>query len=94
MGCIGQRNQFSIRLPDSLTHRLSDDFQSLGPFCSGFLAQVGSLMLVHQVRGWFSGAVAELAILEGASEAPVCESYRSSEQRAKIANSARPKGLS
>jgi hypothetical protein len=26
--------------------------------------------LVHQVRGWFSGAVAELAILEGASEGP------------------------
>jgi hypothetical protein len=25
---------------------------------------------VHQVRGWYSGAVAELAILEGASEGP------------------------
>jgi hypothetical protein len=32
---------------------------------------------VHQVRGWFSGDVAELAILEGASEAPyVIESDR------------------
>ena len=50
--------------------------------------------LVHQVRAWFRGDVAELAILEGASEAPVCEPYGSSEQRAKIANSARPKGLS
>ena len=27
-------------------------------------------ILVHQVRGWYSGAVAELAILEGASEGP------------------------
>ena len=31
---------------------------------------------MHQVRGWFRGDVAELAILEGASEAPVCYGYR------------------
>ena len=31
-------------------------------------------LLVHQVRGWYSGAVAELAILERASEGPYLSS--------------------
>ncbi|MBV9642073.1 MAG: hypothetical protein JO334_00750 [Verrucomicrobia bacterium] len=33
------------------------------------------LELVDQIRGWFSGAVAELAILQGAEQVPSLDWY-------------------
>ncbi len=38
-------------------------------------------------------AAGQLAVFQGASEAPISESYGSSEQRRKTANWPRPKGL-
>jgi hypothetical protein len=49
--------------------------------------------LVHRLS--YNGAIAagQLAVFQGASEAPISESYGSSEQRRKTANWPRPTGL-
>jgi NAD(P)-dependent dehydrogenase (short-subunit alcohol dehydrogenase family) len=56
-------------------------------------AGLGVLVLVSCPRNKRYIAGGQLAVFQGASEAPISESYGSSEQRGKTANWPRPKGL-
>jgi hypothetical protein len=49
--------------------------------------------LVHRLISSWHMAAGQLAVFQGASEAPISESYGSSEQRGKTANWPRPGGL-
>ena len=49
--------------------------------------------LVHRLANNGDVAGGQLAVFQGASEAPISESYGSSEQRGKTANWPRPGGL-
>ena len=49
--------------------------------------------LVHRLAYNGDVAAGQLAVFQGASEAPISESYGSSEQRGKTANRPRPGGL-
>ena len=51
------------------------------------------LRLVHRLANNGDVAGGQLAVFQGASEAPISESYGSSEQRGKTANWPRPGGL-
>ena len=51
------------------------------------------LSLVHRLANNGDVAGGQLAVFQGASEAPISESYGSSEQRGKTANWPRPRGL-
>jgi hypothetical protein len=56
-------------------------------------SDMASLGLVHRLISVRHTAVGDLAEFQGASEAPISESYGSSEQRGKTANWPRPEGL-
>ncbi len=51
------------------------------------------LVLVHRLAYNGDVAAGQLAVFQGASEAPISESYGSSEQRGKTADRPRPGGL-
>src|SRR4029077_4994376 len=52
-----------------------------------------SIALVHRLLNPFGFAAGQLAVFQGASEAPYLNRYGSSEQRGKTANWPRPMGL-
>ena len=85
----------SANFPSSLCHFAKSGIASDSP-----LPLIRKLALTHTSlvlvscplnKRYIAGG--RLAVFQGASEAPVCEPYGSSEQRGKTANRPRPRGL-
>jgi hypothetical protein len=91
------------RLPDHLAIQIDSlgaksgagsDHLADGPFSSQQNAcYFGDGTSVSSPRNNMYSAGDQLAVFQGASEAPISESYGSSEQRRKTANRPRPGGL-